>query len=59
MMAEEIIEILKYLFDNPFFNAAIVVCAVVSVVVLVVCIAVCVAVLKEFFDIHKRHRRRK
>lgn len=58
-MVEEIIEILKYVFDNPFFSAAVVVCAAVSVAVLVVCIAVCVVVLKEFFDIHKRHRRRK
>jgi hypothetical protein len=58
MMAEEIIEILKYVFDNPFFNTAVVVCAVVSVVILIACIAVFVVILKEFFDIHKRHRRR-
>lgn len=59
MIAEEIIEILKYLFDTPFFYTAVVVSAVAFVIVLVVSIAVFAVVLTEFFDIHKRHRRRK
>ena len=57
-MATEIIKILEYVLDNPVFNAAIIVCAVFSVIVLIIVIAVFTVVLKNFFDIYKRHSRR-
>ncbi len=57
-MATEIIEILEYVFDNPVFNAAIILYAVFSVIMLVIVIAVFAVVLKNFFNIYKRHNRR-
>ena len=57
-MANEIIEILEYVFDNPVFNAAIIGYAIISVIVLIVVIAVFAVVVKRFFDMSKRHRRR-
>lgn len=57
-MAEEIIEILEYIMNSPILNTAIAVYAVISIIVLAVVIGVFAVVVKSFFDINKRHRRR-
>ena len=57
-MANEIIEILEYLTDNPVVNVAIIAYAIIFVIVLVVVIAIFAVIAKRFFDMQKRHRRR-
>ena len=57
-MASEIIEIFEYLINNPVVNAAIIGYAVISVIVLIVVIAIFAVVVKQFFCMSKRHRRR-
>lgn len=58
-MANEIIKLLEYLMNNSIVNAVLVAYAIMSVVVLAIVIAVFVVVLKQFFNIHKSHKRNK
>ena len=57
-MAEQIIEILEYLMNNPVLNTALAVYAVISIIILIVVIVVFAVVVKVFFDIHKQNKRR-
>lgn len=57
-MANEIIDILEYLTNNPVVHVAIIAYAIVFVIIFVAVIAIFAVVVKSFFDMSKRHRRR-
>lgn len=57
-MAEEIIEILEYLMNNPVLRTAGIAYIIFSAIVLFFIVAVFVIVLKQIAKNHKRHGRK-
>ena len=58
-MAEEILTFLEQVLNHPIFKVGMIVYIVFAVLVLICVIAVFVFVMKQFFEINKRHRRTK